>query len=63
MVNKQGTPKVVHYHYFFPCWDIDLFFQDFSDHRIISIAYAYDPRILQNPKKLRNLKNNLDLWC
>ncbi len=62
VADKTDIPKVLHFHYFYPCWDIDYFFQKFIDHKIISLAFSYDENILKTPLIVRNIKNNLDLW-
>lgn len=62
IVDKLGSPIVLHYHYFFPCWDLDLFCQVYPYHKIISAGYICESKILQNQKQLRNMKNNMDLW-
>lgn len=62
ITDKSGIPIVLNYHYFFPCWDPLRFYQEYPYHRIISAGYSCDYNVLKNPKILRNLKNNLDLW-
>jgi len=62
MANKLGDPIVLHYHYFFPCWDLSLLFQEYPHHTIISAGFVCDPKMTQNQKLVRNLKQNLDLW-
>ena len=63
LADKSGYPIVLHYHYFFPCWDISLLCQEYPYHKIISAGYTCESTILQNAKQLRNMKQNLDLWC
>ena len=63
IADKSGNPIVLHYHYFFPCWDLALLCQEYPYHEIVSAGYTCSSEILQNPKHLRNLKQNLDLWC
>ncbi len=62
VADKTDIPKLLHFHYFYPCWDIDYFFQKFIDHKIMSLAFSYDEKILDTPLIVRNIKNNLDLW-
>jgi len=62
IINKSGDSLTLHYHYFFPCWDLSLFCQRYPDFRISSAGYMCHPEILQNPKMVRNMKKNLDLW-
>ena len=60
--DKSGNPIVLHYHYFFPCWDLSLLCQEYPDFEIVSAGYVCGSEILKNSKQLRNLKQNLDLW-
>ena len=53
---------VLHFHYFAPCWDLDQFFVNHVDEKIVSLAYSYGIDIIKKPMILRNIKNNLDLW-
>lgn len=62
LVDKSGTPSVLHFHYFSPCWDLDRFFDEHIDDRIVSFAYSCNESILENPRIIRNMRNNLDLW-
>jgi hypothetical protein len=62
LADQSDIPKVLHFHFFYPCWDLDLIFQQFVDHEIISLAFSCDEKILENPLILRNMKKNLDLW-
>ncbi len=61
-VDKSGNLIALHYHYFSPCWDLDLFCQAYPHHRIASAGFSFDSKVLPNPKQLRNMKKNLDLW-
>lgn len=54
--------KVLQFHYFAPCWDLDEFFANHVNEKIVSLAYSYDNEILKKPMILRNIKNNFDLW-
>jgi len=62
LTDQNDIPIVLHFHYFYPCWDIDLLFQRYVDHQITSLAFSCDEKILENPLIIRNMKNNLDLW-
>ncbi|QUC64237.1 hypothetical protein NsoK4_07280 [Nitrosopumilus sp. K4] len=53
---------VLHFHYFFPCWDLDYFFQNHANDKIVAMAYSCDADIIKNPMVVRNYKQNMDLW-
>ena len=54
--------KLLPFHYFFPCWDIDYVCQNLTEYEIFKMGYSCERSILKNPKSLRNLKQNFDLW-
>ncbi|AFS80370.1 hypothetical protein NKOR_02360 [Candidatus Nitrosopumilus koreensis AR1] len=62
LADHYDIPRVLHFHYFYPCWDLDLFFQRYVDHKIISLAFSCDVKTLEDPLIIRNMKNNADLW-
>jgi len=62
LADKTDIPKMRYFHYFYPCWDLNLFFQRYTDSQIISVAFSCDVNILENPRIVRNMKQNLDLW-
>jgi len=62
LADGTDIPKVCHFHYFYPCWDLDLFFQRYTDNQIISVGFSCDREILEKPLIVRNMKQNLDLW-
>lgn len=62
IADKSGYPIILHYHYFFPCWDLSLLCQEYQFYKIVSAGYSCDSEILQNQKQLGNLKQNFELW-
>jgi hypothetical protein len=62
LADKTDIPKICHFHYFYPCWDLDLFFQRYSDDQIVSVAFSFDENILERPWIIKNMKHNFELW-
>jgi len=60
--DKSSQIRVLHFHYFAPCWNIDDFFQFHVNEKIVSLAYSYDEKMLKQPMILKNLERNLNLW-
>lgn len=61
--DNEGEPIVIYFHYFFPCWDIDLVSQRFPDSTIVDAGFSVEfQNISKNIKKIKNLKQNEELW-
>ena len=54
--------KMLHYHYFFPCWDVDYILQNLSEYEIFKAGFNCDESMLKNPKTIANMKKNFSLW-
>jgi len=54
--------KMLHFHYFFPCWDVDYIIQNLSEYEIFKAGFSCDQSILKSPKIISNMKKNLSLW-
>jgi len=54
--------KLIHFHYFFPCWDIDYVCKNLGEYEIFKAGFHCDESILKNPKAVNNMRKNGDLW-
>ena len=54
--------KMLHFHYFFPCWDVDYILQNLSEYEIFKAGFNCDESMLKNPKTIANMKKNFSLW-
>jgi len=54
--------KMLYFHYFFPCWDIDYVCKNLGEYEIFKAGFHCDASILKNPKAANNMKKNGDLW-
>ena len=50
--------KMLKFHYFFPCWDVEFVFQNLVGLTISKAGFIFDESIKKNPK----IMNNIDLW-
>ncbi len=64
LVVKDGfqNKKILSFHYFFPCWDVDYIFQNLTEYEIFKAGFQCDESILKNPRSVNNLRKNADLW-
>ena len=60
--NQNMKHELLSFHYFFPCWDIIYICQNLIEFKIIKAGFSCDASIKKNPKALRNLRRNDDLW-
>jgi hypothetical protein len=54
--------KMLSFHYFFPCWDMDYICQNLDEYEILKAGFQCDESILKNPKAVNNMRKNADLW-
>ena len=54
--------KLLSFHYFFPCWDIDYVCQNLGEYEIFKAGFRCEESILKNHKAINNLRKNADLW-
>jgi hypothetical protein len=59
--NKDGYRLLLNFHYFFPCWDFELFCQKYKDCEIIHAGFIYDSDEF-NVQTLKNITQNEYLW-
>lgn len=60
--NQYMKHKLLSFHYFFPCWDIDYVCQNLIGYEIFKAGFSCDESIKRNPKLVDNLKRNGELW-
>lgn len=58
----DNTHELISFHYFFPCWDIDFVCKNLLKFKIVKAGFICDQSIKKNPKMIKNLKKNIDLW-
>jgi len=60
--DKNFKNRVLYFHYFFPCWDMDYLMQAYDGCKIISAGFSFDSEVLEKPLLVRNMEKNTDLW-
>ena len=58
----DDNPRVLHFHYFFPCWDFEMFCQKYPNLEFIRGGFDCDEKISCNPQFVKNLQSNLEMW-
>ncbi|MBI5859713.1 MAG: hypothetical protein HZB73_03240 [Nitrosarchaeum sp.] len=62
MRNKDDSPHVFHYHFFFPCWDFELLCKKYPNLTLDRVGVSIPENILMNESAIEKLKNNFDFW-
>jgi len=62
MRNKDGEPRVLHHHFFFPCWDFESLSTKYSSFTIDRVGVSIPENILVSKSGMIDLKNNLGYW-
>ena len=60
--DRDHNPRVVFFHWFFPCWSIEEFFHKYSNFKIIKTGCDVDEKIYKNSKFKKQLESDLTLW-
>lgn len=54
--------KMLTFHYFFPCWDVQYVCENLRDYEIFKAGFCCEKAVLNNPKAINNLRKNGALW-
>ncbi len=60
--DKDGGPRLLCFHYFFPCWDMELLCQQYPNLKIDRIAFSVPENISMKQSSLEDLQRNQNLW-
>jgi hypothetical protein len=62
MCDKDGGPRLLFFHYFFPCWDMDLLCQKYPDLVIDRFGFSFPESLQISESCEKDLKQNLEFW-
>ena len=54
--------KLLPFHYFFPCWDVNYVCGNLTEYRIFKAGFCCDSSVKKNSRLINNLRKNSDLW-
>ena len=60
--NIDLEPQFFSFHFFFPCWNIDDFFQKYPNHTIDRIALSIPENSHMSKNNIKDLQSNLSNW-
>jgi hypothetical protein len=62
MRDKDGGPRLLCFHFFFPCWDFDLLIQKYPNLVIDHAGFSIPENIRMKESSIRDLQKNLEFW-
>jgi hypothetical protein len=62
MCDKDGGPRLLFFHYFFPCWDMDLLCQKYPNFVIDRLGFSFPENLKISESSVKDLKQNLKFW-
>jgi hypothetical protein len=62
MRDKDGGPRLLCFHYFFPCWDMELLVQRYPNLKIDKVTFSVPENILMKQSSIEDLQRNHNLW-
>ena len=62
MRDIDGGPRLLCFHYFFPCWDMELLCQQYPNFTIDRAAFSIPENIQLKEDSIKDLQANTDLW-
>lgn len=62
MCDKDGGPRFLCFHFFFPCWDFQLLVQKYPNLIIDKTGFSIPETIPLKIKSIKDMQNNLDFW-
>ena len=62
MRDKDGGPHLLCFHYFFPCWDMNLLCQKYPHLIIDKLRFTFPKDLKITKRSIEDMKNDLRFW-
>jgi hypothetical protein len=62
MQDKDGGPSLLCFHFFFPCWDLNLLCQKYPYLIINKLGFSFPENITMEEKSIKDMQENLEFW-
>jgi len=60
--NKDWGPRLFCFHFFFPCWDWELFCQKYPNLIIEKAGFSFPENLIIKEYSINDLRKNLEYW-
>jgi len=55
-------PRLLCFHFFFPCWDMELLCQQYPNLKIDRVGFSFPEKMAISENSIRKMKTNQKLW-
>ena len=62
MRDRDGGPRLLSFHFFFPCWDFENLVQRYPNLRLDHAGFSVPESIKMDQSSITDLQNNLKMW-
>ncbi len=62
MSDKDGGPRLLCFHFFFPCWDFEHLCQQYPNLIIDKVGFSIAENILISDSSINDMQKNLEFW-
>ncbi|MGD8708723.1 MAG: hypothetical protein PVI88_08590, partial [Nitrosopumilaceae archaeon] len=62
MSDKDEGPRLLCFHFFYPCWDFKLLVQKYPNMTIDKTGFSVPETIALKERSIKDMQNNLDFW-
>ena len=62
MCDKDGGPRLLCFHFFFPCWDFEHLCQEYPNLIIDKAGFSIPENILMKQSSINDMQTNLEFW-
>ncbi|MDX1442115.1 MAG: hypothetical protein R3237_06625, partial [Nitrosopumilaceae archaeon] len=62
MRDKDEGPRLLCFHFFYPCWDFKLLVQKYPNLVIDKTGFSIPQTTPLKTNSIKNMQNNLDFW-
>ena len=62
MRDRDWGPQLLFFHFFFPCWDVKLLCQQYSNLEIDRVGFSFPENLGMSESSIKKLQTNYELW-
>lgn len=63
MRDKDLGPRLMCFHFFYPCWDIDLICQQYPNLKIDQICFSFPDSLVISEESIKKIQTCPELWA